>query len=89
VDGYARAAEDAVLRTRFDVAQILTLVGGESKTRPTTFFARVAPLLAPPYEWPPARTGPGVCSKTLAVKAESIEIPCSGFVGALTSTPLA
>src|SRR3954447_13808561 len=33
--------------------------------------------------------GPGVCSKTPAIYAESVAIPRSGFAGALTATPFA
>src|SRR3954468_13819077 len=33
--------------------------------------------------------GPGVCSKTPAIYAESVAIPRSGFAGALTVTPSA
>ena len=44
---------------------------------------------APPYEWPTARMGPGTCSSTLAMYAESIPIPRRGFAGAVTFTPFA
>ena len=71
VEGYQRAAQDAVFRTRFDVVQIppSSVAKAATNTSPTTFFACVAALLttAPAYEWATARTGPGVCSKTLAV----------------------
>src|SRR3954453_14402157 len=34
-------------------------------------------------------TGPGICSSTLAMYAESLAMPRSGFDGAVTCTPLA
>jgi hypothetical protein len=60
-----------------------------TKTRPTTFFACLAAfdITAPPYECPTAMIGPGVCSSTPAMYAESIESPRSGFAGAMTGTP--
>src|SRR4029450_5754225 len=62
-----------------------------TKTRPTTFSALVAAfeITAPPYECPTASTGPGICSKTLAIYAESLTTPRSGIAGAVTWIPAA
>ena len=46
-------------------------------------------ITAPPYEWPTASTGPGTWSRTLAMYAESLEMPRNGFAGTVTGTPFA
>ena len=81
------------LRGRRGVAQTLSLIRGEpgdvDQTHDVVDPCRGVGDDGAPYEWPTASTGPGVCSNTLAVYAESTEMPRSGFAGAVTCTPLA
>src|SRR4051794_39992695 len=46
-------------------------------------------MTAPPYEWPTASTGPGICAIALATYAASAAMPRSGLDTACTGTPAA
>src|SRR5690349_10602781 len=46
-------------------------------------------MTAPPYEWPTASTGPGICRSALVTYAVSMAMPRSGLETAWTFTPAA
>jgi hypothetical protein len=50
-------------------------------------WAAALVMIAPPYEWPTATTGPEICRIALATYALSEAMPRSGLDTAVTGTP--